>query len=258
LQRASQVLRHLVRQPVWLVGTCISALAVVMHAFALRLGSIALVQPLMLVGVVLAVPARSALEGVLPRWSEVRAVSVTAAGLAVFLLAVSPRPSGRPPRVVTGAVFVTVCFAVGLVALRASRRGPGRSAGFRAGVLGAGAGVMFGVTAGLLKAVGGAFGGEGHDVRRTGATVVLLVAAGVFGTAMNQKAYHIAPISFSLPLVNVVDLAVAVVFGALVFGEVPGHGVTPLVVEALALGCIGLGLRLISSLTPAAATSASV
>ena len=32
-----------------------------------------------------------------------------------------------------------------------------------------------------------------------------LVIAGVLGTAVNQRAYQIAPIAFSMPLVNVVD-----------------------------------------------------
>jgi hypothetical protein len=229
-----------------------------MHALALQLGSIALVQPLMLVGVVLAVPVRSALERALPRWREVRAVGVTAIGLAVFLLAVSPRPSGQELRTAPAVLFVGACFATGVVALRAGQRGRRRDAGSRAAALAAGAGVMFGVTAGLLKTVGGLVGGEQHDPLRIAAAVAALVAAGVFGTAMNQKAYQIAPLSLSLPLVNVVDLGVAIAFGAVVFHEVPGHGATPLLVEVLALLCIAGGLRQISALTPGVPHSASV
>src|SRR5262245_1293721 len=60
VRRAHDVLRHLVTKPVWVGATLISFGAMVLHAVALRMGSIALVQPLMLVGVVLAVPARAA------------------------------------------------------------------------------------------------------------------------------------------------------------------------------------------------------
>ena len=70
----------------------------------------------------------------------------------------------------------------------------------------------------------------------------MLVAAGLLGTAMNQRAYQLAPISYSMPMVNVVDIMVAVLFGAVVFGELPaphpGHA-RPAVVSA--------GLRRVSA-----------
>jgi hypothetical protein len=79
-------------------------------------------------------------------------------------------------------------------------------------------------------------------------TVVVL--AGILGTAMNQKAYQLAPISMSLPVVNVVDLTVAIGFGWAVFGEVPGHGAMLLVLELAAVLCVAAGLRLIAGLSP--------
>ena len=91
VHRVLAVLGHLARQRVWVVATCISFCALVLHALALRIGSIALVQPLMLVGVVLAVPVRSALEHKAPRRCEIRAVGVTAVGLTVFILSINAR-----------------------------------------------------------------------------------------------------------------------------------------------------------------------
>src|SRR3954454_17780703 len=106
VNRALAVLRHLARQWIWLAATGISFCALLLHALALQIGSIALVQPLMLVGVVLAVPARAALEHKRPRWCEVRAVGVTVAGLAVFIVSANPRPSRTSPQVVVAAAFV--------------------------------------------------------------------------------------------------------------------------------------------------------
>jgi hypothetical protein len=247
VHRVLAVLARLARQPAWLAATGISFCALVLHAFALRFGSIALVQPLMLAGVVLAVPMRSALERKAPQWCEVRAVGVTVAGLGAFILSANPRPSDTPPAVAAAAVFVLCCFVIGLCALRASRRCSATPAR-QAAMLGAGAGVMFGATAGLLKILG-----MSATTGRSGLPMVLavvggLVAAGLLGTAMNQRAYQIAPISFSMPLVNVVDIFVAVLFGAAVFGELPGHSETLLVLQLVALGCVGVGLRLISAL----------
>ena len=60
------VLRFVVTQPPWLLGIGIGAVAFVLHALALKLGAIAVVQPIMIAGVVLAVPVRTALDRALP------------------------------------------------------------------------------------------------------------------------------------------------------------------------------------------------
>jgi hypothetical protein len=244
---ALAVLGHLARQRVWLAATGISFCALLLHALALQIGSIALVQPLMLVGVVLVVPVRAALEHQRPRWCEVRAVGVTVIGLGAFILSANPQPSATPPGIAAAVVFVLGCFVVGLCALHASRSRLRGAAGLQAALLGAGAGVMFGATAGLLKLVGSIAAADGAGLPLLVA-FGLLVAAGLLGTAMNQRAYQIAPIAFSMPLVNVVDIMVAVLFGAAVFGEVPGHSAGHLAVQLGALACVSVGLALIAGL----------
>jgi hypothetical protein len=76
------------------------------------------------------------------------------------------------------------------------------------------------------------------------------VGVGVLGTAINQRAYQIAPLAFSMPLVNVVDVLIAIGFGGLVFGEVPGHGPGGVAVQVLALATLAIGLREIARLAP--------
>jgi len=257
VNRALAVLRHLARQWIWLAATGISFCALLLHALALQIGSIALVQPLMLVGVVLAVPARAALEHKRPRWCEVRAVGVTVVGLGAFILSTNPQPSDAQATIPNAVVFVVGCFAVALSILRASRTCSPQTPGFRAALLGSGAGVMFGATAGLLKLLGTSATWQGG---RLAPLLVfgLLAGAGVLGTAMNQRAYQIAPLAFSMPLVNVVDIVVAVLFGAAVFGEVPGHTVADVAVQLGALVCVSVGLALIAALrTNLAATDAA-
>jgi hypothetical protein len=258
VHRVLSVLGHLARQPAWLLATCVSFTALLLHAFALRFGSIALVQPLMLAGVVLAVPVRSALERKAPRWCELRAVGVTVVGLGIFILSANPRPSAAPPGMAAGGAFVLSCFAVALCTLRGSRRWCSESPARQAAMLGAGAGVMFGATAGLLKVLGMSMTSGGPGLPTILGVVGGLVTAGLLGTAMNQRAYQIAPISCSMPLVNVVDIMVAVLFGAVVFGELPGLSKTLLALQLAALGCVGVGLRLISVLHSGQVDSAGV
>jgi drug/metabolite transporter (DMT)-like permease len=247
VKHALAVLAHLARQRIWVIATAVSFGAMLLHALALRIGSLALVQPLMLVGVVLAVPLRAAVEHKRPTSSELQAVSITVAGLALFVVCTNPSPSHEVAAPVVLVGFVGVCVAVALLALRGSQRaavGPKR----QAALLGAGAGLMFGVTAGLLKTVGNAVA-AGHPTA-IALTLVCLVGAGLLGTAMNQRAYQIAPLAFSMPLVNVVDIIVAVLFGVAVFGESPAHGAGLVVLQAVGLGITAVGLCRISSLEP--------
>ena len=81
VDRPIALLTCLVRKPVWLLATTISFSGLLLHGAALRQGSIALVQPIILVGMVLAIPIRAALELKTPTWREVRAVLVTMIGL---------------------------------------------------------------------------------------------------------------------------------------------------------------------------------
>ena len=82
-----------------------------LHAVALQLGSIALVQPLMLAGVVLAVPVRAGLER--KRWfvaiAVLGALNCGLLGVLVYVVA-GPRPSART-NATTPAAAVTAASA---------------------------------------------------------------------------------------------------------------------------------------------------
>jgi hypothetical protein len=239
------VLAQVVRRPLWLLATTISFAALLLHATALKLGPIALVQPLMLVGVVIAVPVRAALDLTTPTWRELRAVLITVAGLATFMWGVNPATSSTRPSPVPAALMVFVGVGTAVVVLITSQRLTARPHR-QASILGATAGVMFGLTAGLLKLIGTAVSSEHPEA--VAAPLAALILAGVLGVAMNQRAYQIAPLSVSMPLLNVLDVLVAVTFGVLVFHEAPGHSPTLLALQCVALGCLAVGLREVARL----------
>jgi hypothetical protein len=199
----------------------------------------------MLAGVVLAVPLRAAMERQRPPWPAVRAVGITVTGLAAFLGFADLHATGSPPvlAVALGLVVLGAAAAAVLTAWSRAMRAPQA----RAALLGVAAGVLFGLTAGLLKLTGSPLSG-GTPVLSRIVVVTCLVVVGLIGTALNQRAYQIAPIAFSMPLVNVLDITVALVFGALVFGELPGHSAAGLLAQLVALGCVGWGLREIARL----------
>jgi hypothetical protein len=204
---------------------------------------------------VIAVPVRAALDLTTPTWRELRAVLITVAGLAMFMWGVNPATSTTRPSPVPAALMVFLGVGTAVVVLVTSQSLTSRPTR-QASILGATSGVMFGLTAGLLKLIGTAASSEHPEA--VAAPLAALILAGVLGVAMNQRAYQIAPLSVSMPLLNVLDVLVAVTFGALVFHEAPGHSPAVLVLQCLALGCLAVGLREVARLGTRSAPSKPV
>lgn len=254
VRTAATLLRFVVRKPLWLLGISTGAVALVLHAVALDIGAIALVQPIMIAGVVFSVLVRAGLDRQWAPAGEVRAVTVTALGLAAFLVVADPDPGSGAPDEATAGLVTAAGLLLAVIGALIARRMPTERV--RALVLGVAAGVLFGVTAGLLKLIM-----EGLDLADPIETVVswpvlALACAGGLGMALNQRAYQIAPLSVSMPVLNIVDVLVAVSIGLVVFGEVPAGGPVALAVQAAALVCMGIGLRQIARYHDAAAARA--
>jgi drug/metabolite transporter (DMT)-like permease len=247
VRTTTALLAHLARRPWWIVGQLVAVGSFALHALALRIGTIVTVQPVVVSGIVLAVPARAALNRRLPSWGELTTVAVTAVGLAVLLVASRPSAGNvRPEEVV--AVVMTAAGAVlagAAVALGVRTRDPHHAATW----LGVAAGVLFGLVAGLVKL---AFAqvqvspvaGPPALLGSWAAWAVPVV--GLAGVVINQRAYRAARLSASMPILNIVDVVVALAFGVAVFREMPAHTTAAVVAQALALVCIAIGLRRLS------------
>ncbi len=98
------MVRTLLRRPGWLVGAGLSATAFALHAVALKLGDLSLVQPVILSGIVFTVFARSAIERRLPSRGEIGWVGLTWAGLALFVTVFRPSDAAElDPRAGSGS-----------------------------------------------------------------------------------------------------------------------------------------------------------
>jgi hypothetical protein len=239
-----RLLAFLVRRPLWLLGQFLATCAFALHALALHEGQLAVVQPIVVSGIVWAVPARAAMSRRWPSIEEVRAVSLTALGLAVFLVASNPS-EGEPTDVglvplALAAIFVSVAVLANLVAGMIQDH-PRRRAFF----LGVTAGVLFGMVAAFLKMSLQLFNEHGVGGVVTDWPPYALLAAGVGGVLTNQRAYQTAGLSASMPVLNIANVVTALTFGLLVFQEIPRHTPVLLLVEVVALGCIAVGLLLV-------------
>lgn len=244
-QGTHRLLAHLAHRPRWVLGQLIAAASFALHALALQLGTLVVVQPVVVSGLVLAVPVRAALSRRLPSRSELATVTLTAAGLALFLVA-APSTVGHVPTTSWDSVALT---AAGAVAAATATWWAGRSSnGERAALwFGVASGVLFGLVAGLVKLTTTLVTSGQHPF-----TVLTLwstwavLAIGLSGVAVNQRAYRAARLSASMPILNIVDVLVALLFGIVVFGETPVH--TPLAVagELVGFACVAFGLRRLS------------
>jgi hypothetical protein len=251
------LIAYLARQPAWLVGQLLALCAFALHASALSAGAIAVVQPIVVSGIVWAVPARAALSRQMPSVAEVRAVLVTALGLAVFLVASNPSAGTRAGlgwgTIALAAVGVVVAAAANVAAARVSND-PRRKA-FLLGVVG---GVLFGLVAGFLKLALQELGDGGLGAMLTAWPTYALLMAGAGGVLTNQRAYRTAGLSASMPALNIVNGLTALVVGFTVFNEVPRHTPLFLIIEAAALGAMAAGLYMLVQLQEARTESDEV
>jgi dolichol-phosphate mannosyltransferase len=217
----------------------LSVVALTLHAVALSHGSLVLVQPVIVTGVVFAVLIRAALDHGWPSRAEVAWAAATWAGLATFLVGTgAPSRAVHPPAHAGPAITVLLVLAATGALLARCR--PAGSTG-KGLWLGAVSGVLFGLVAVLLKLVLAAVA-TGPVSAVSGWPLWVMVACGICAVLVNQRAYQSSRLSVSMPLLNIIDVLVALVLAAVVFGETPRLGGLALLVQAAGLMAMGLGV----------------
>lgn len=228
-----------VRHRLWLSAVVCDLVGLGLQIFALHLGALALVQPLLVTGLVFALILRWAFgsESFTRRqgfWALLVAVS-----LAAFLLLAAPHPQGpgpehldKGPAIVAGAVGIALVLA--LIELGRRRREHHQ----KAALLGIAVGILYAAMAALLKAVTDvATSGILHIV--TSWQLYAFLAAGGSAMLLGQIAFQAGPLSASLPATATVDPLLSIVIGVALYDEQIRHsGVdgTVLVVILLVVG----------------------
>jgi len=235
---------RLVRRPSWLAGLGLCAVAFGLHALALSRGDLALVQPVIVSGIVFAVVIRAGLERHWPPRRTMIWLVLTWAGLALFLL-VRPASSTGSVQTSLAPVFVITGVVAVVVAMLAARRF--RQDRLRGLLLGSAAGLLFGLVAGLLKLVL-AQADQGWGQIFTHWTLWTLLAVGAWAVVLNQRAYQATRMSLTAPTLNITQVMVAILFGVLVLGEQVGSSPGVVAGEVIGLALTIFGIRNLASL----------
>ncbi|MEV0050177.1 DMT family transporter [Saccharopolyspora shandongensis] len=212
-----RMLFDLVRKPIWVlsIGTVLIGLS--LQVVALAFGPLVLVQPLLVTSVLFGAGFAALLAH--RKMDLVLALGGLACvgGLSAFL--VLGRPSGQGTEF-TGASILPLALALGLLvvlALVAARWLPGE-----VGVIGmaVATGVLYGVTAGLIKVVAGQFRSGGLAEPFQHWTLYAVCVIGPMGFLLSQQTFQRGRLmSPALAVITTVDPLVAAAIGVNWLGE---------------------------------------
>jgi drug/metabolite transporter (DMT)-like permease len=237
-----RLLLAVARKPVWLFGIALDIGAYFLEAAALHAGSVVTVAPLLVSGLLFALPLSTVgTHQRVTRRELVPALAVVV-GLALFVQVGSPegdRSSASAGAWIAVGVFVAV--ATGLLVVAGRRERGSR----RALAYGVATGVVYSFTAVLTKAAVDLLdGGIGNIFTHWQLYVLLAVSA--VGLLLNQSAFQAGHVAASLPAISVTNPVLASTFAILMFGEtLDARGplavsVTVVSIVAMVLGTIAL------------------
>jgi drug/metabolite transporter (DMT)-like permease len=205
----------LIRRPLWMMGILADLIGVALHAFALGFGPLSLVQPLLISGLVLAVPLDAIWERHRPRRRDLVGVVLSALGLGVFVATIDPQPGVRVPDTVilSVAALIVAVFVAGCI-LWAYRSPPGR----RATLLGIAAGGLYAVAAALAKVCVVRIEDDGFGVLADGHLYALAVV-GLSAMELNQNAFQAGSLAGPLTGITLTDPLASLLIATMAFGE---------------------------------------
>lgn len=240
------LLLWLVRQPVWLIGVGTAVVGNLLSGAALGMGSVALVQPLLVTRLLFALPlsaiwARKRL--VLRDWAGMLA---TAGGLGVFILVGQPRSGpedGGPSLWEWMMVAASIGALATVLVLVSGRLGPAR----QAPMLGATAGMLFALQSAFTHTAVRSFIDGGIGALLSDWTTYAVAVSAVLGTLLAQSAYEMAPLTASYPALAAVEPLAGIAIAVGILGSTIAVGPLPLTVLLIALAVMTAGIYLLAT-----------
>lgn len=211
-----QLFLRLLRDRQWWMGTLVSMGGFVLQASALGLGSVLLVQSLLVTALLFALPINAHVTGQRVTRTQWMWAFVLAASVAVIVTVGDPTAGHSRGALQVWTMVVAVMGPTLVLCVVGARLKAGRPAA--AVLLGVVSGSLWGVFAVLTKGVVDRFG---HGLWSVLATPELYAWAvvGTAATAWQQSAFRAGSLAASLPTMTVVEPVVASMLGILVLGE---------------------------------------
>ena len=236
------LLTRLLRRPLWVAGLGFDMGGYVAQWTALTYGSLVVVQPLLVVGLLFALPVKAHLsEYRLHGWDWSGAL-LTTSGLAVFL--VVSRPGAGHTTVKPLVWLIVLCAGTALAAALVAI-GRETSPRWRAMAYATAAGTVYGECAALTKACAHLLS-LGVPALLESWQPYLLAGGGIAGMVLAQSAFQAGPLDASLPALSATDPVISVFIGAIAFGESLRSGALATTLEVLSFSAIVAGIFLLA------------
>lgn len=207
------LLTALARRPIWLLGIVADVLAVVLQAVALHFGAVALVQPLLVAGLPVAVLLSARYAGRALLGKERLGLLLCTGGLLLLAPATATTSLGIAPSrataTIAGVLLGAAAGALLLLAHRVPRLAPPATGTAAGAVIGAGS-VLLAVSAGRTGDIPALLG----SVAPYAALVV-----GLLGLLLSQVAFQTGALGAPLAALSVVEPVVAVLLAVTVLHE---------------------------------------
>lgn len=236
------LLTRLLANPAWVLGIVADVGAYGLQFVALWKGALVVVQPLLVCGLLFALPLGAWWAGNRLSAKDWMSALGVCAGLGVFLVVADPGAGRDNTTPVAWAIILGAGLLGALGLAGAGRRRKGRH---RAVFLSAGAGLVYGVAAALTKTTA--------SLLANGIIPLLihwqpyaLVVAGAGGLLLGQSAFQAGALDSSLPTMSVVDPVASILIGAFAFGEQIRTGVVASTTEVLAVAGMVVGIWLLA------------
>ncbi|MEV7010485.1 DMT family transporter [Streptosporangium sp. NPDC051022] len=236
---------RLMRRPRWWLGGVIGFTGASLHAVALSLAPLVVVQPISVATLVFAVPLAAMLHGRRPRKEEIIGSIAVAVGLLGLMLLVPSHAS--TPHMTNGEAFGFL-GCVGLIVLVTHLVGRKATGSSKALLLSVGAGAVTASVSTFVRVVGGGLEGDLSRLLTwfTFAIPVLLVCAVV----LLQRSYEVGYFGIAYAAVQVVDPITSIIAGAVLLEEPMPTGVANVIPALLAAAVLIWGTVTLGRLSP--------
>ena len=214
-----RLLVDLMRRPVWVLGIVTVLVGLSLQLVALAYGPLVLVQPILVTGVLFGALFSAVLAHRRVDHLVVLGSLGCVAGLSAFLVLAQPT-GGSAQLERDGWSLLPLATALGLSVLLCLAIAARFSSAVAVAALAAATGVLYGVTAGLMKVVTGQFRSGGLFEPFTHPVLYVVCAVGPLGFLLSQNTFQrgtlIAP---ALAIITIVDPLVGVAIGVGWLGE---------------------------------------
>jgi hypothetical protein len=239
--RLSLVAR-LAKRPRWVAGLGFDIGGYAVQWWALTIGSLVLVQPLLVLGLLFALPIKARFTAYRFNGWDWAGALLTTSGLAVFLVVSRPAAGHSNVNAVTWTVLL---LCAGALAAMLVAIGHGSSPRWKAVAYGAAGGIVYGVCAALTKSCAHLLS-LGVSTLFESWQPYFLIVAGVAGMVLAQSAFQAGPLDASLPTLSAADPIVSVLIGAVAFGEAIRVGVAETTLEVLSFSAVVVGIFMLA------------